>query len=121
MTGSESRVFRHGTTRKRAEAILNNGPDPYFIEPGGLKPEKAFSVAPGEGPFPVGTPEVYAKNKAALFPNEGGPAIVEMVIPKEIVELGDDTGGEIRFYLEDGGLQELIAAWPALEKRIILI
>ena len=35
--GAEPTVrVQHGTTRRRAESILNAGPDPNFLEPGGL-------------------------------------------------------------------------------------
>ncbi len=115
------RVLRHGTTRKRAEAILRDGPDPYFIEPGGMFPEKEFSAAPVEGPFPVGSPEDYARAKANLFPDEGEPVILEVIVPSEIVDLALEPGGEIRFGLRGDGLTELIAAWPSLPKRIIVL
>jgi hypothetical protein len=115
------RILRHGTTRKRAEAILKDGPNPLFVEPGGLTPEKAFSAAPAEGPFPVGAPEDYARAKANLFPTEGGPAILEVAVPPEIVALALESGGEVRFGLDGGGLRELIAAWPTLPKRVIVL
>ena len=115
------RILRHGTTRKRAEAILKDGPNPFFVEPGGMVPDRAFSAAPAEGPFPVGAPEDYARAKAHLFPAEGGPAVVEVVVPQEIVALALESGGEVRFDLDDGGLRELIAAWPTLPKRVIVL
>ncbi len=55
--------------------------------------------------------------KARLFPNEGGPAIIEIEVPESIVAKAD-LGGEVRF--EPGyGLAELLAAWPSIPKRII--
>jgi hypothetical protein len=119
MTNSPDRILWHGTKRKRAEAILKDGPNPYFVEPGGMIPEKAFSAAPAEGPFPVGTPELYARSKANLFPNEDGPVVLEVSVPAAVVELADETGGEFRFGLAGTGLNELIAVWPSLPKRIL--
>jgi hypothetical protein len=117
-TGGHGRILRHGTTRQRAKAIVQRGPDPNFTEPGGLDTAEGFSTAPAEGPFPVGTPEQYATAKANLFPNEGGPAIVEVEVPQAIVDLAINAGGDIRF--EPGcGLEELLAAWPTLPKRIL--
>jgi hypothetical protein len=37
-----------------------------------------------------------ASGKARLFPNEGGPAILEIEVPESIVRLAD-LGGEVRF------------------------
>ncbi len=67
-----------------------------------------------------------ARNKHALFPNEGGPAIVEVVVPAAIMALlysdplaaGLARSGEVRFEPESG-LHELRAAWPTLTKRVI--
>jgi hypothetical protein len=59
-----------------------------------------------------------AAGKAALFPDEGGPAILEIEVPEEIVALAINEIAEIRF--EPGfGLEELRAAWTALAKRIL--
>ncbi len=96
---------------------MKNGPDPKFVEPGAIDKAEGFSTAPAEGPFPVGRPEEYAASKANLFPNEGGPAVVEIEVPAEIVALASDTGGDIRF-LSGYGLEELLKAWPTLPKRI---
>jgi hypothetical protein len=112
------RVLHHGTTRQRAEAIIRDGPDPNYVEPAGPKAE-GFSTAPAEGPFWVGSPTRYAIWKAALFPEEGGPVLVEVEVPVEIIDMtGGDLGGDIRF--EPGfGLEELREVWPSLAKRII--
>jgi hypothetical protein len=112
------RLLRHGTTRRRAEAILRDGPNPNFLEPGSQEKAGRFSAAPLEGPFPVGTPEFYAERKAALFPDEGGPAVLEIEVPEVIAQRTDDTGGEYRF-LPGYGLTELLQAWPSLPKRIL--
>lgn len=112
------RILRHGTTRHRADAILKNGPDPRFVEPGGTDSARGFSTCPEHGPFPCGTADEYAARKASLFPNEGGPAILEIEVPEDIVDLGIDAGGEIRF--ETGnGLDELLIAWPIIAKKVV--
>lgn len=81
----------------------------------------------GDGrPCSTGTPEMAARNKHALFPNEGGPAILEVSVPAWIMAIlyGDHIGaglalsGEIRFEPESG-LNELRAEWPNLTKRVI--
>src|SRR5437868_5250026 len=109
--------LRHGTTRQRAEAILRNGPDPNFREPGNPLPAVGFSTARTHGPYPFGSPVEAAVRKARLFPNEGGPAILEVDVPESLVRMADLLG-EVRF--ESGfGLEELLAAWPSLPKRIL--
>jgi hypothetical protein len=69
----------HGTTRKRAEMIAAGGPDPDFREPGGAKAESSSTYLES-GPFVLAPPEKYARDKAALFPDEGGPAILTLMI-----------------------------------------
>jgi hypothetical protein len=67
-----------------------------------------------------------ARNKHALFPNEGGPAILEVQVPAGIMAIlyadpiaaGLARGGEIRFEPESG-LNELRAAWQNLTKQVI--
>jgi hypothetical protein len=60
---------------------------------------------------------VVAARKAAIFPNEGGPAILEIEVPESIVRKAD-IKGEVRF--EPGfGFEELLAAWPTIPKRIL--
>jgi hypothetical protein len=109
--------LRHGPTRQRAEAILRDGPDPSYKEPGGFDTAGGFSTARLHGPFPFGSPEVIAAGKAQQFPNEGGPAILEIEVPESIVQIAD-MGGEVRF--DPGvGLEELLATWPSLPKRIL--
>lgn len=122
-------VLHHGTTLHRPRAIEANGPDPDFKEPGAasLPAAEGFSTVIGDGrPCGTGTPEMAARNKHALFPNEGGPAIVEVVVPAAIMALlysdplaaGLARSGEVRFEPESG-LHELRAAWPTLTKRVI--
>jgi hypothetical protein len=116
----------HGTTRQRAEQIMVDGPNPDFTEPGGGPRADAFSTCLESGPFPLGTPQEYARGKAAGFPNEGGPAILVVDVPDNVVALAVD---EVYFPLSQGvvqfdrgaGLDELRTAWPALSKHIISV
>ena len=122
-------VLHHGTTLLRARAIQANGPDPDFREPGAgtLPPAEGFSTVIGDGrPCSTGTPEVAARNKHALFPDEGGPAILEVAVPAWImatlsansIAAGLARNGEIRFEPESG-LVELRGEWGNLSKRVI--
>ncbi len=122
-------ILHHGTTLQRARAIQMNGPDPYYREPGtaSLPPAGGFStVISDRRPCSTGTPEMAARNKHALFPNEGGPAILEVAVPGWILEIlysdpiaaGLASSGEIRFEPESG-LSELKAEWHNLTKRVI--
>lgn len=110
--------LRHGTTRQRAEAIFREGPNPNYREPGGSDAAGGFSTARIQGSYPSGEPEAVAVAKARLFPNEGGPAILEIEVPESIVRKAD-LGSEVRFDL-GYGLEELLAAWPSLRKRILV-
>ncbi len=122
-------ILHHGTTLQRARAIEANGPDPAYREPGSarLPPAEGFSTVIGDGrPCSTGTPEEAARNKHALFPNEGGPAILEVEVPDWIMTIlyadpiaaGLARSGEIRFEPESG-LNELRAEWTNLTKRVI--
>ncbi len=111
-------LLRHGTTKQRAEAIVRSGPDPNYREPGGLVRAEGFSTARVQGSYPQGSPERAAAGKARLFPNEGGPAIVEVEVPESIVRMAE-LAGEVRF--EPGfGLEELLQVWASLPKRIVI-
>jgi len=115
-------ILHHGTTRIRAERIMLTGPDPDFVEPGGGRAE-GFSTNLASGPFPLGKPEEYAVAKAKIFPDEGGPVILEIVIPDEIVALAVNTWfplsqGVVQFDA-DFGLAELQARWPEFLNEII--
>jgi hypothetical protein len=113
-----TRTLRHGTTRQRADSILKDGPNLNFLEPGGMDPARGFSTYPVGAPISVGTAEAYAAGKAKQFPSEGGPAIVGVEVPEDIIGMGIDAGGEIRF--EPGfGLDELLQAWPGLTKKVV--
>src|SRR5712671_691421 len=114
----------HGTTRTRAERILQVGPDPRYCEPGGQPCDEGFSMYVEFGPYPFGTPTNYALGKAARFPSEGGPAIVEVDVPDEIVACASESWlpvsqGLVQFDI-GYGIEELVAAWPSLAKRMIL-
>ena len=122
-------VLHHGTTLRRAIAIANNGPVPNYREPGTgqLPPTEGFSAVIGGGRSSgTGTPYQVARNKDALFPNEGGPAIVQVLVPAWILAIlyadpiaaGPARSGEIRFEPECG-LTELRHEWPNLTKRVI--
>ena len=100
-----------------------------YREPGTgrLPPAEGFSTVIGDGrSCGTGTPEVAARNKDALFPGEGGPAILEVGVPSWIMAIlyadpiaaGLARGGEIRFEPECG-LTELRAEWHKLTKRVI--
>ncbi len=119
-------ILLHGTTRHRTEQIVAFGPDPDFIEPGGGISSEGFSTCLEGGPFPFGTPEDYARRKATAFPDEGGPAILEVNVSDDIIALATDEAyfplsqGLVQFD-EGAGLEELRAAWSLLPKRILLL
>lgn len=121
-------ILFHGTTFWRAKQILSGGSDPGFVEPGGNTPAENFSACLPFGPFEcTDTPEQYAwgKSRAAIGEgrDEGDPAILIVDVPDDIIALAVDewfplTQGFVQF---DRGpsLTALLAAWPALEKRIL--
>ena len=116
-SSGETVELEHGTTFRRAVSIVKDGPDPGFVEPGSCYSAEGFSTAPASGPFPVGSPAQYATSKAKLFAGEGGPAVVNVKVPKSVVEKAILTDGEVRF--ESGaGLEELLFEWVRLEKVI---
>src|SRR5437868_6539055 len=84
-------ILLHGTTRLRAERIAIGGPDPDYVEPGGSARAEGFSTCVDGGPFPLDTPENYARRKAALFPNEGGAAILYIDVPEDVIALAVDA------------------------------
>lgn len=113
-------ILHHGTTRQRAESILQNGPSARFAEPGGRMPPFGFYMLDAELPSSIGTAEWYARGKATHFPNEGGPVILEVEIPDDIARLGLDPVGEYCFD-QEFGLEELLTEWPRLDKRILAV
>jgi hypothetical protein len=115
-------ILLHGTTLVRAKRIEAYGPDPNFVEPGDGTTAEGFSTCLDGGPFPLGAPEDYARGKAALFPNEGGPVILVMDVPDGVIELAVDeyfplSQGVVQFDAGTG-LEELRAVWPTLPKEI---
>lgn len=116
-------ILRHGTTRVRADQILREGPNTRFQEPGGHAWDDGFSMSLEAGPFLFGTPEEYARGKASEFPDEGGPAILvvdvpEVIVARAISEWFPLNQGLIQFD-PGAGLEELLAAWPRLDKHIL--
>ena len=116
-------ILLHGTTRGRAERILQEGPNINFQEPGGQAGGDGFSMCVEAGPFPFGKPEEYARGKAAEFPDESGPAILVVDIPEDIVaravsEWFPLSQGLVQFD-PGAGLEELLAAWPTLQKHVV--
>lgn len=115
-------ILHHGTTRRRAESILAHGPDPNFQEPGDDQRAEAFWTCLPSGPIPEGTPREYALSKAALFPEESGPAILELDVPHDLILLTDQVFYPLPWgvvvFEEGRGLEELRAAWPTISKQI---
>lgn len=115
-------ILLHGTTRRRAERIAANGPDPDYVEAGGGPKAEGFSTCFESGPFPLGTPEEYARRKAALFPNEGGPVTLAVDVPDDILALTVDPyfplGQGIVQFDPGAGLEKLRATWSTLWKAI---
>ena len=112
----------HGTTLSRARRILQFGPDPNFVEPGGVEKAEGFSTSIEHGPFPLGHPEEYARSKAMQFPQELGPAILAVSVPDKIVLLAINdifplSQGVVQFD-EGAGLRELQENWTTLYKEI---
>jgi hypothetical protein len=124
-------TLHHGTTRQRADSIVMNGPDEFFIEPHGTVYADGFSTVDASWPanyLMFRTPEEYARGKAQIFPNEGGPVILEIEVPEWIVDIvrNDPYGavnygsGDVRF--EPGcGLEALQGEWNTLIKRIVTL
>ena len=121
-------ILHHGTTLHRAQRIIANGPDAYYAEPGShwqTKDPPGFSAARTDRPRVLGTPEEYARFKAENVPNEGGPVILELDVPLNLLaalEANPDAknamdSGDTRFE-PSLGLAELLAAWPTITKRV---
>lgn len=73
------------------------------------------------GPYIFNPPEAYSRGKAAQFPHEGGPVILAVEIPDEVLSAADPF-----LPIEDGvvqfgfgvGIEELLATWKDLRKEI---
>jgi hypothetical protein len=124
-------ILQHGTTLQRARGIEALGPDPHYAEPGsgGRRWDPpGFSTCRLDRPFGVGTPEQYARLKSANFPKEGGPAILEIEVPAHIIAILE-ADQDARDAMNSGdtlfdprvGMNELLAAWANLTKRVIPI
>jgi len=129
--------LHHGTTRGWAEAILANGPDPYFRPPGVEGEPEGFFTARAEGPFPFGSPELAARGKAWEYSETGLAVILEIDIPEALwADLvgkrgeeesgkGVGRGGEVWFGIDfwdtkiDFGATKLREVWPQLHKAIL--
>ncbi len=77
------------------------------------------------GPFLFGRPEEYARGKAREFPDEGGPVILVVDVPDEIVQHAVNewfplSQGLVQFD-RGAGLEELVAAWPNLTKEMRIV
>ncbi len=71
------------------------------------------------------TAKEYACRKAANFPDEGGPAMLRVDVPDEIIDLTVDeyfprSQGLVQFD-RGTGLEELQSAWGQLPKEIRLV
>jgi hypothetical protein len=115
-------LLLHGTTRRRAERIWASGPDPNFREPHDDQRADAFWTCLPSGPFLYGRPEEYARRKSALFPDEGGPVILIVDVPDDLIALTDLALYPLRcgtvVFEEGRGVEELVAAWPTISKQI---
>lgn len=119
-------ILLHGTTRLRALRIVALGPDPNYRETADVPRAEGFSTCLESGPFPLGRPADYARCKALAFPFEGGPVIIRIDVPDEVVDLAID---EIYFPLSQGVVQfdegpvlaKLRAEWPKLVMQIIVV
>jgi hypothetical protein len=124
-------ILHHGTTLHRAQRIIVDGPDAYYVEPGsgGVRAEPPeFSTTRLDHPVALGRSERYARGKALNFPNEGGPVILEMEVPAHVIAIleadpiaaGKMASGDTCFD-DTVGIRELLAAWLSIPKRIIPI
>ncbi len=118
-------ILEHGTTRHRAERIAANGPDPNYREPVALPSRQGDGFSTLRQWFPadvVGDPEDYARGKAAQFPDEGGPVVLRLDVPDEVVTATDTViyPPEHGLVVFDAGygLEELLAAWPRVKATI---
>ena len=119
-TGHDDPASRHNHVSCQADR--DRWTDPDFVEPGDAVRAEGFSTCLEGGPFPMGTPEEYARRKAALFPNEDGPAILAVDVPDDVIAAAVNayfplSQGLVQFD-ERAGLEELRAVWSTLWKEI---
>ncbi len=118
-------ILLHGTTRQRAEQILAHGPVTRFREPGGQVIEvEGFSTSLDCGPFLFGDPDDYAHGKAKEFPDEGGPVILVLQVPNEIVQRAVTewfplSQGFVQFD-PGSGLEELLSDWSQIANTAVI-
>lgn len=136
----------HGTTRLRAERIVQSGPDVYFVEPGCDDSQENFSTCIEGHVSAVGDSEEYARGKARQNPSDRGPALLAIDVPEEIVlsaarehlaAFDDVYSGRVRFdwrqatparllaacagavhFVPGPTLERLLAVWDELTKEI---
>ena len=115
-------------------SILKNGPEANYRQGAGIM--EGFFVVPA-GVIPderSGSAVSYALAKAINkdYLSEGGPAILEFELSDEQVSAIVGEEGEIAFgkalnarleiaFQKDGGLEELLAIWPTLKKRVVAV
>lgn len=103
----------HGTTRDRAERILQYGPDVHFVEPEGMTTAGNISFTIEGMESVVGESVTYARGKAVAFPNERGPSVIAIDVPDEIVRMAAvehlSLFGGLIVYNEGADLRDLAA------------
>lgn len=75
----------HGTTRARAESIVQYGPNLRFVEPGSTGIAESFSFTVEGAASDLGASVAYAVGKANGFPTEGGAAVLVVDVPDDVV------------------------------------
>ena len=113
-------ILLHGTTRRRAEQIIERGPDSRYRELGGQGTEDGFSTYIETGPFHFGMPDDYARGKAREFPDEGGAVILVLEVPDEVIQKSATewfplSQGVVQFD-PGAGLEELTAVWSEIAR-----
>ncbi len=88
-----------------------------YVEPFDVSPSQGFCVSLELSEHPLGSPEEYARSKSKLFPNEGGPVILELELDESILQLSMTESHDFQF--ERGhGIEQLLVKWPTIAKRI---
>jgi len=68
-----------------------------------------------------GTPDAYARGKAAEFPDEGGPVFLVLDVQADIIARAINDWlplSQALIQFDPGaGLEELLVAWPTLQKK----
>jgi len=110
-------VLRHGTTEQMADNLIQNGPDANFTAPNDPAPTGGISFEP-PGSRVSTTAADYAVNRAATHPEEGGPVVVTIMIPRWLANLAYNysADGELRF-APGHGLEQLQKIWPSVRVK----